>query len=300
LDDSKVLEEESAKADIVIHTADASDHGGAAKAIAHGLALGHSKEKPGFWLHTGGTGILTWSDSDHKRYGEPPIPENAYNDMNGIDAVTGLPDHAFHRNVDKIVLEAGTKNAESVKTAIVCPPTTYGPGRGPGNICGRQVYWLVKISLQKKQVPQLGKGKTEWDHVHIYDLSALFVLLVDAAVKKKLSSKLWGSKGYFFAENGSHAWGDVSKTVGKAGKAKGYLETAAVNAMSTDEAIEAAGFEALSWGLNSKGKAERARKLLGWKPNGRSLEDEIPYIVDSEARREGIEVGHAKKAVGQV
>jgi uncharacterized protein YbjT (DUF2867 family) len=47
LDDSNILEDEAAKADIVIHTADASDHEGAAKAIAKGLASGHSKEKPG-------------------------------------------------------------------------------------------------------------------------------------------------------------------------------------------------------------------------------------------------------------
>jgi hypothetical protein len=37
-----------------------------------------------------------------------------------------LPDEAFHRNVDKIVLEAGAQHAASVKTAVVCPPTIYG------------------------------------------------------------------------------------------------------------------------------------------------------------------------------
>jgi hypothetical protein len=58
LDDSKILEEEAAKADVVVHTADASDHEGAAQALTKGLASGHSKEKPGFYLHTGGAGIL--------------------------------------------------------------------------------------------------------------------------------------------------------------------------------------------------------------------------------------------------
>jgi hypothetical protein len=37
-------------------TADSSDHEGAARAIAAGLAEGHTAEKPGYWLHTGGTG----------------------------------------------------------------------------------------------------------------------------------------------------------------------------------------------------------------------------------------------------
>ena len=39
------------------------DHEGAAKAIAAGMKAGHSKEHPGYWLHTGGTGILTWEDT---------------------------------------------------------------------------------------------------------------------------------------------------------------------------------------------------------------------------------------------
>lgn len=104
--------------------ADSSDHEGAARAIAAGLVEGHSKEKPGFWLHTGGTGILTYEDSDDGRLGEHSDKE--YNDLDGIDELTGLPDHAFHRNIDKIVLETTTKHNDSVKATIVCPPTIYG------------------------------------------------------------------------------------------------------------------------------------------------------------------------------
>ena len=56
LDDYESLKQEAAKADVVLHAADASDHEGAAKAIAAGLIEGHSNKTPGFWLHTGGTG----------------------------------------------------------------------------------------------------------------------------------------------------------------------------------------------------------------------------------------------------
>ena len=61
--------------------------------------------------------------------------------------------------------------------------------------------------------------------------------------------------------------------------------------MSVDKAKETAGFEASSWGLNSKGYAKRARKLLGWNPKGKSLKDEIPVIVDSEATALGLKAG---------
>jgi hypothetical protein len=144
-DDSDLLKEEAAKADVVLRTppsksqnhslhvtpanhpqdaADASDHEGAAKAIAEGIRSGHSKENPGYWLHTGGTGILTYQDSEADRLGE--WSEKEYNDWSGVDELTTLPDSAFHRNVDKVVLEAGTKHGDVIKTNIVCPPTIYG------------------------------------------------------------------------------------------------------------------------------------------------------------------------------
>lgn len=105
-------------------TADASDHAGAAKAIAAGLVAGHSKENPGFWLHTGGTGILTFEDSDKNEFGNHS--DKVYDDWTGVEELLNLPDHAFHRNVDHLVLEAGTKHADVLKTALVCPPTIYG------------------------------------------------------------------------------------------------------------------------------------------------------------------------------
>jgi len=104
--------------------ADASDHAGAAKAIAAGLVAGHTKENPGYWLHTGGTGILTFEDSDRGVYGNKS--EKVYDDWEGVEELLTLPDHAFHRNVDQLVLETGAKHADVLKTALVCPPTIYG------------------------------------------------------------------------------------------------------------------------------------------------------------------------------
>lgn len=107
-----------------LDTADASDHECAAKAIAVGLAEGHSKEKPGYWLHTGGTGILTYFDSKAGKTGEES--NKVFDDLDGVDELVNLPAEAFHKNVDAIVLECGSEKGDRVKTAIVCPPTIYG------------------------------------------------------------------------------------------------------------------------------------------------------------------------------
>lgn len=295
LDNAALLEEESSKADIVLHTADA-DHEGAARAIAKGLAAGHTAEKPGYWLHTSGTGILCWKDLETNNFGNPPS-QPPYNDLDGVSDLTSLPDTAWHRNVDKIVLAS---NSNAVKTAIVAPPTIYGPGRGPGNKRSQQVYQLALATLKTGQAPQLGKGLTEWDNVHVHDLSVIFLRLAEAAVtnKREIESEIWGQKGYFLAEHGHHVWGEVSKQIGEVAFQKGYIKTKEVKIVTADEAKEIGGGGALTWGLNSKGYAKRARKFLGWTPKGKSLKDEIPDIVDLEASSLGLKVGYAKKASG--
>jgi nucleoside-diphosphate-sugar epimerase len=141
---------------------------------------------------------LTWKDNDTKTYGESPH-QQPYDDVERVHDLTHLPDHAFHRDIDKIVLEA---NSDTTKTAIVCPPTIYGPGRGPGNKTSRQVYSLARITLERGKAPQVGRGLTEWDNVNVQDLTDLFVLLVGAAVSGKHDPEIWGANGYFLAENG--------------------------------------------------------------------------------------------------
>ncbi|KAL1857631.1 hypothetical protein Daus18300_010271 [Diaporthe australafricana] len=288
LDDSKVLEEEASKTDILIHTADASDHAGAAKAFAAGLAAGHSKEKPGYWIHTGGTGILTYNDTDADRWGQP-LAYEPYNDLEGIDALTGLPDHAFHRNVDKIVLEAGEHPA--IKAAIICPPTIYGKGRGVGNTKSRQVYVMANMTLKRGKAPIIGTGKASMDDVHVHDLTDLYIKMVDAALnpKPEIDEHIWGAKeGYLLAEGGYHVWGEVAQWIAEAAHAKGYIKDTTLEPLDVAEAKEIAGFEAASYGLNSRGQAKRARKYLGWNPTAPSLKDEVPNIVDVEAALLGI------------
>ncbi|KAF2018815.1 NAD(P)-binding protein [Aaosphaeria arxii CBS 175.79] len=287
LDDAEILEREAADADVVIHTADASDHEGAARAIAKGLSSGHTASRPGYWLHTGGTGILCWYDErSDDRLGtwndSPP-----YNDWSGVSDLTSLPDDAFHRNVDKIVLEAGTREAEKVRTAILCPPTIYGKGRGPSNARSRQAYELAKYILETGVVPIIGPGKSRWDHVHVADLSEVFVKLTEEAVKGSKDEELWGEKGYFLVESGDHVWSELARKMGRKAVELGYLKEVKEQSLGKEEAFKQAGFQAVSWGLNSRGRAERAKKTLGWKPAGSSLDEEIETIVKEEKERLG-------------
>lgn len=162
-------------------------------------------------------------DIRENRLGQPPLPDEKYDDIADIVKITtSIPDDAIHRDVDKVVLGA---SSSAVHTAIVSPPCIFGPGRGPANTRSIQVYDMVRFALGAGFAPVLGTGRTEWDHVHVHDLSDLVVSLAEEAAaaaarggqaqeeggKKRDHAELFGEKGYLFCEAGAHSWGDVAK-----------------------------------------------------------------------------------------
>ncbi|GAW11100.1 hypothetical protein ANO14919_004390 [Xylariales sp. No.14919] len=286
LDDADLLKREAASADLVLHAADASDHEGAARAIAAGLVEGHSESWPGYWLHTGGTGIFTYFDTVENRFGEPS--DRIFDDLDGVEVLTNLPDEAFHRNVDKVVLECGTVHADTVRTAIVCPPTIYGDGRGPISARSRQCYEMAKVILTKRHVPIIGTGLATMDNVNIRDLTQAYLLLIEAALGGNANPEIWGARGYHVTSTGEHVWGQLARTMAAKAQEMGLLKgdgDIKEYQMGKEEAFELAGFEAMSWGLNSRCRGRRLNKALGWKAEHPSLNDEVPGILRSEARR---------------
>ncbi|KAI0169147.1 NAD(P)-binding protein [Hypoxylon sp. FL1284] len=284
LDDIDIIKKEAAAADIVIHTANSADHMPSTQAIAQGLVAGHSHtaEKPGYWIHLGGTGILTWYDFEHARYGEAPLPSQRYHDVDDIERIVNLPDTAMHRDVDKAVLAANANAA--VRTLIISPPTIYGQGRGPVNRRSIQVPGLVEQTLRGGSAPVQAPGLAEWDHVHVHDLGAFYVLAVEAALDaaRNKNPDIFGPSAYYFLENGTHRWSDVSRWVAAEAAAQGLIPEPATRDVDSPW-----------YGVNSKGVAARARRFLGWVPKAPALKDTIPEVVAFEAekmKKEGVQL----------
>ncbi|KAG9663007.1 NAD(P)-binding protein, partial [Aureobasidium melanogenum] len=235
LDSSDLLEEESKKADVVCHWADA-DHEASAKAINH------------------------------------------------------------QRNVDKIV--QSVRDGHTVKSAIVCPPCIYGAGRGPGNQTSVQVPALARYTLQQGHGIQVGAGKTFWTQIHVHDLSDLYLKLVEAASDGG-GSATWNDEGYYFCEAGDLVWGDVARQVAQSAHKQGFLKDDQVKQYSPDEVKKIVSYGPALWGCNSRCRAIRAGKLLGWKACSPSLKEEIDATVLVEAKKQELVVGHAKVAAGE-
>ncbi|KAF2680693.1 NAD dependent epimerase/dehydratase family protein [Lentithecium fluviatile CBS 122367] len=292
LDSTELLTSEAAKADIVVHTADA-DHVGAANAIVAGLV---QKTTPGYFIHTSGTGIVASVDHERKTFGV--LAEKKYDDWEGIGEMTSLPDSYAHRNVDKVVLAAAEKNPGKIFTAVVCPPTIYGPGRGPDKQRSIQVPDMTKATLKRGKGFQVGEGKNIWTEVHVQDLSEVFLALVTAALQPDGGKATWNDQGYYFAENGEFVWGDIAQKIAKIAADKKLIETAELDNVDYKEADGLRGFGSYLWGTNSRCKALRANKLFGWTPKQKSLVDTLPDLVEAEAKALGLVKGHAEKAAG--
>ncbi|KAI1205649.1 uncharacterized protein F4807DRAFT_278119 [Annulohypoxylon truncatum] len=279
LDDTELLVGESARADIVLHLAHA-DHVSAANAIIAGLKQRSAEGKTSYLVHCSGTGILLYEDMQAGRYGE--ASDKIYNDWEGLSEMTSFPDAALHRNVDKLVLAAGED--ARIKTAVVAPPLIYGIGRGPGNQRSVQIPRLIENFIQGRKGFQIGEGKAWWNNVHVHDLSELFALFYKEALSGE-KKEVWGTDGYYFAENGAAVWKDISSRIVEILYSKGLINDKNIDKISPEEAAKMFPYAAIVWGQNSRSSAIKARKLLGWAPKQRSLEDELPIAIDYEVKR---------------
>lgn len=207
-----------------------------------------------------------------------------------------MPDHAPHRKNDKTVINA---DSPTVKTAIVCPSTIYGPGRGPGNQRSIQIPELARSILEEKKGLQVGDGENLGPNVYVHDLSDCYVKLVEAAVEGG-GKATWGKEGYYFMENGEHIWGHISKAVAKAAHKQGFLPSDEVVSISGKEADDLTWWGSALWGANSRCHAIRARKLLGWSPNkgAKDFDADILEVLSAEAKSLGLVPGHAAMVAG--
>ncbi|KAJ5718595.1 hypothetical protein N7488_004241 [Penicillium malachiteum] len=269
LDSASLIEEEVKNANIIFQIADC-DHTGAARAIAKGAAY-HTADRPFWVIHASGTASFIFEDMREKTCGSERTKE--YNDWDGLDELFNLPDDAYHRDVEKIIIAAGQVDPERIKNAVVSSPTAY---------------FLDREVLKRKKGIIYGEGKNVWRQVHVHDLSDLFLLLGEAAAAGG-GNATWGNEGYYLSEMGSYVWGDVSRAIARVAYEKGYIPTAEVTNLEEGESMgKNLGYGQLMWGSNSRGTSIRARRLLEWNPTRPTLLEEIPGIGDGEARSLGI------------
>ncbi|KAJ4299428.1 hypothetical protein N0V90_004673 [Kalmusia sp. IMI 367209] len=278
-DSADILSEEASKADVVVHNGD-SDHEPSLNALIKGLL---TRPTPGYLLHLSGTGIVSdWSSPTHLGTLNPKI----WSDISDIPSISSLPDHALHRNTEKILFSTAAQHADSINIAIMCPPDIYGKGKGLGKTASVFAPLFINdvkaTGLNRPFYYNEGTNTRSW--VHIDDLMTLYLKVVEAAVAND-SSFDWNAQGYYFAGTQEHSHISVVKAIGAILKKRGVIEDDEPVQVSLDQIDQTAKhprFPMLGrylYASNSRTRAQRAEKLFGYQGKApgllESLEEDV-------------------------
>ncbi|MBB3131897.1 nucleoside-diphosphate-sugar epimerase [Paenibacillus rhizosphaerae] len=245
LEDTQLLTEYAQRSDGVIHTADVG-HRAAVETLIRALR-GTGKAL----IHTSGSGIVgddaKGEHESHQIYNEET---QVFRDLEPI-------------RINELVRKAGVE--QGVRGIVIVPSMVYGTSLGlPRDSI--QLPMLIHKSKELGAGVYIGQGRNRWSNVHIQDLAQLYLLALDKAP----------SASYFFAENGEESFGDlaryVSNALGFAGKTVRW---------TLEEAVAEWGpLAQYTLATNCRIRAVHARHLLGWKPEGESIQSWIANHVE--------------------
>jgi len=254
LADAELIARSARAADAVVHAANADDRP-SVEAILGALA---GTGKP--FIHTSGSGIVAdaaGGEATDRTYDEDT-------------PVTPLPARAARVALNADILAAA---ATGVKSVVVAPPMIYGRGTGV-HADSIQVPKLIAVARERGRAACVGRGANAWSNVHVEDLADLYLAALERAP----------AGAFYYAENGESTLRDLCAAIGRMLGLSEDVESLSVEAAS---AVYGEAATKLSFGSNSRVRAIRARKELGWSPSRRSLRDEIAHgcYAEDHARR---------------
>jgi nucleoside-diphosphate-sugar epimerase len=172
-----------------------------------------------------------------------------------------LPERRGRVAIDRLVLSYGQRGVHSV---VIRPTLIYGAGLGLHKD-SIQVPRMLALAKEKGKALHIGRGLNVWSNVHVEDVADLYCLALEKAPPGSL----------FYAENGEASMRDVALAIGRL---LGYGEGAETWPMA--DAVREWGVSAYaSFASNSRVSAAKAKAMLGWRPKGPPLEDEIARMT---------------------
>lgn len=168
-----------------------------------------------------------------------------------------LPERQGRLAVEQLVLSYGQRG---VRSCVVRPTLIYGRGLGLHQH-SIQVPRMLDLALGKGRALHIGRGENIWSHVHIEDITDLYLLMLEKAPPGSL----------FYAENGECSMRMIAEAISRV---LGY--GGATESWPMDEALNEWGIPAqATFASNSRVSALKARKMLDWQPSGPALIDDI-------------------------
>ena len=247
LDGLDLLASEAARADAVVNAA-SSDHRASVEAMLRTL---RGSGKP--FLHTSGSSVIG-DDARGERLSEQVFDEDT--------PLIVEPLKQARHAIDVSILAAA---GDGVRSAVLCNSMIYGEGTGL-QARSAQIPMLVAQAQASGVVRVVGQGVNRWSNVHIDDVAVLYSLALKSAPPG----------AFYFVENGEASYAEIGAAIAR------RLGLGPVRAWAVDEAaaVWGEGHARYSLASNSRVRARRARRELGWSPQHRSvtawIEHEMP------------------------
>lgn len=229
-------------ADAVINCANAEDPFVVA-AILEGLA-GSGKA----FLHTSGTSVV--GDKAAGRFAGKIHHEDT--------PFEPLPEKIQRVAVQRAVLAS---SGQGVRSVVLCPCLIYGEGQG-ANPDSIQVPSLIRQAVRSGVPRHIGAGENIWSTVHVDDVASAYALALKDAP----------AGSFFYLEDGEASLRSIVESIARLLGGKRPAESWGIDEAIAEWGPQAAWF---SLGGNSRVSAEKARRMLGWKPGGTALFQEI-------------------------
>lgn len=254
LDDTEILSQAARAADIVVNAASA-DHRGAVVALLDALA---GSGKP--IIHTSGSSIV----------GTRARGERSDAVFDEDTPITPAPARVARVALNEFILSYRDRACRPV---IICPSLIYGLGHGAGPD-SVQVPLLISLARKRGNAAHAGPGENVWSNVHIDDLVTLYALAIEKAP----------AGAFYFAENGENSMREVCEAINRM---LGVAGPPAAMSMAEAAAEWSEGTAEDTMASNSRVRAKRARRELGWQPQARGLIEEIEHGCYREQARGG-------------
>ncbi|RYP71392.1 hypothetical protein DL769_004700 [Monosporascus sp. CRB-8-3] len=288
LDDAELVEWEASQASVVLHLA-ANKHMKSVESIHRGLTKRKSPA-PAYWIQISGASGLAAPELTSPSFAPGSASSVVYDDLTGIDDIRALVRAHPSRAVDNYLLDVAAQTP-SIKTALVWPPVIYGAGEGPVNQRSIQVPTLARATLERGHPVKVAEGLNRWGNIHVRDLGRLICSLVEQALRGEQRQELWGENGIYLSVAGEMSFAELSERIGRAAREQKLISSEQIEALEPSSADTVLPSATVLYGTNARGKARRARELLGWNPHEEPLETEIPKAVAEEAKRRVQEQG---------
>lgn len=242
LDDGDILARAAQAADVVVNAANA-DHRDAVVALLDAIA---GSGKP--LIHTSGSSIV----------GTRARGERSDAVYDEDTPIVPSPARVARVALNELILSYRDRACRPV---IICPSLIYGVGHGAGPD-SVQVPLLIKLAKKRGNATHAGPGENIWSNVHIDDLVTLYALAIEKTP----------AGAFYFVENGENSMREACEAINRM---LGIAGPPAAMSMQEAAAEWGEGAAEDTMASNSRVRAKRARRELGWQPQARGLIEEI-------------------------